>query len=98
MSSRAEQDDEYLQSITEIMGLLSRSFLDLWERRAASINEDGNLLESVVEEGISEPLHELVMSDKPKGMSKTDAAMFIDFLRSMLRVEPAERTFTSELL
>jgi hypothetical protein len=69
-----------------------------WCRRKAFVDESGKLLEEVVEEGISEPLEKLVRLLKPADMGSKEVAMFIDFLRLMLRFEPERRALTGELL
>lgn len=96
--TREEQDDEYLQSITEVLGPLPESCLRLWQRRSNVVHLDGTLLQEVVDEGISEPLEDLVRLYRPADMDDRDAASFIDFLRSMLQVEPHRRALTGELL
>lgn len=80
------------------MGPLPETSLALWERRSNIVHPDGTLLEEVVEEGISEPLADLVAMYKPGDMDEKDAASFVDFLRRVLRVEPGQRALTSELL
>ncbi|KAL3419950.1 serine/threonine-protein kinase SRPK3 [Phlyctema vagabunda] len=97
-STKEEQDDEYLQSIVEVMGPLPIDMLSRWSRRADFVDAEGKLLQRVAEAGISEPLDELVNLYKPDGMDTKEMESFIGFLRMMLRFVPEERASASELL
>lgn len=84
--------------MTEVLGPLPPDMLQQWKDRNGFVDEDGNLLAEVVEEGISKPLRELIAIQKPAAMSSTEASVFEDFVRSMLQYEPDKRASTAELL
>ncbi|KAK5279073.1 hypothetical protein LTR16_008013, partial [Cryomyces antarcticus] len=67
--------------MVEVLGALPADLSALWTDRAAHVDEEGNLLPKVIEEGISEPLNESLQTEKPKGISDQALALFEDFLR-----------------
>ncbi|TKA53794.1 hypothetical protein B0A49_09695 [Cryomyces minteri] len=96
--SPQEQDNEHIQGLVEVLGPLPADLFALWTDRAAHVDEEGNLLPKVIEEGISEPLNESLQTEKPKGISDQDLALFEEFLRCMLRFHPMQRLSAAELL
>jgi len=102
--TREEQDDEHLQGITEILGPLPQHLLALWPNRADFVTDSGELLPDVVEEGIGEPLDELIDLYCPESMrgeeldKRREREEFLSLLRGMLKVRPEERKSAAELL
>ncbi len=103
-ATREEQDDEHLQGITEILGPLPPDLLALWPNRAGFVTDSGELLPDVVEEGISEPLDELIDLHCLESMrgeelnKRREREDFLSLLRGMLKVQPEERKTAGELL
>lgn len=93
-----EQDDEHLQSMIEVLGLMPERMLQLWKGRQSVINEDGNLLEEHVEDPLNDPLDVQISERKPNCMSSKDASAFESFIRSIFQYEPKERPSAEELL
>ncbi|KAL9122469.1 MAG: hypothetical protein Q9187_000979 [Circinaria calcarea] len=93
-----EQDDEHLQSMIEVLGLMPERMLQLWKGRQSVLDEDGNLLEEHVEDPFSDPLDVQISERKPNGMSSKDASAFESFIRSIFQYEPKERPSAEELL
>lgn len=93
-----EQDNDYLFSITEVLGPLPASFLSSWVGRSDMVDEFGNVLPEDDEEVDSNSFEELVMQFKPQDMDKDETALFLDFLRCMLHIDPTARVLTDELL
>ncbi|KAI9765431.1 MAG: hypothetical protein M1840_007389 [Geoglossum simile] len=92
-----KRNDEHLQRITEILGPLPPDMLSHWRNRRDFVDENGNLLESVVSKGISKPLEELIRTEKPVDMDRKEEDLFTSFLRSMLQLEPSKRMLAKKL-
>lgn len=84
--------------MTEVLGPLPPDMLKLWRDRDSFVNSDGDLLDEVIEKGVSEPLNELIALQKPVGMPSVEVPIFEDFVRSMLRYKSEERASTAYLL
>lgn len=96
--SEEDRENELLQSMTEVLGPLPQRLLAYWERRASFVDPDGNLLDNIIKEGISEPLYELIALYSPHDMSSVEAASFEEFLHLMLQFNPEDRATAKDLL
>ncbi|KAL4943337.1 hypothetical protein BDV06DRAFT_234751 [Aspergillus oleicola] len=94
-------EDDHLARITEVLGNLPLEFIRKGKRAGHFFDEKGNLRRipylkptslKCLLDGETKPFL------RPADMPKTEFPVFIDFIRSMLEIDPASRKSAAELL
>ncbi|GAM86930.1 hypothetical protein ANO11243_049510 [Dothideomycetidae sp. 11243] len=93
-----QRDDEYLQSMAEVLGTMPKDLLQRWEARASYLDEDGNVLAEPLGGSASDSLHVQIKAQKPRDMSTKETCLFEDFICSALRWQPKDRLTAAQLL
>lgn len=96
--SEEDQKDELMQSMVAVLGPMPSEFLQLWTTRSKFLNADRTLLEKIIQEGVSEPLNELIDESRPEGITDKQVELFGGFLRYMLQYSVEQRASTVMLL
>lgn len=106
----AEADDELLGRMVSHLGRMPQALRERWSNRAEYVNEEGEELPDVDEDGeplgaeeegkrrAEEVLGEVLRRQKPVGMGEGERAAFEGFLRGCLVWEEGERETAGGLL
>ncbi|KAM3448170.1 hypothetical protein MY3296_008040 [Beauveria thailandica] len=94
-------EDDHLARIAEVLGPFPSTLLEKGRRSADFFDEQGKLIRVCNLKPTS--LERLVNGDvkpfiKPADMLETEIAIFIDFIKSMLAIDPMARKSAAELL
>ncbi|OQE17241.1 hypothetical protein PENSTE_c021G01368 [Penicillium steckii] len=93
-----EMNIEHIHMIVERLGAVPASLRSAWEDADKYLTPDGQMKEPYPEDQRERPLVEQIVHNKPSGMGEEELKAFVEFMSSMIRFEPSERSSTHDLL
>ncbi|KAI0379466.1 kinase-like domain-containing protein [Hypomontagnella monticulosa] len=95
---REELDFMHICGFVERLGPMPESLCTGWIDSDRYVTSDGHLREPFPEDERELPLNEAIREVKPIGMKEAELEAFIEFMNLIFRLEPTERSSTTELL